>query len=152
MSLTQHPKHRVHQSLLTSLLLFVLGISWLTWLYRLREEPCNSRNIKCHQVSPILRSTLNVFTWLLLISSLYFLLSGIINGSRMTFIIFYVIFVFAFAAQIVFIRQICANRKRVCDKCFDDHWKQTLHRGVVIGVAMILLLVGLWGGISFLTN
>lgn len=152
MPFTHHPKHRVHQSVLTSLLLLALGISWLVWLYRLRDEPCNSKHIKCHQVSPILRSTLNVFTWLLLISSVYFLITGIVRGSRITFIVFYTMFVCAFFAQILFIRQVCANRKRVCDNCFEGDWKQLLHRGVVIGIAIILLLVGLWGGLSFLTN
>ena len=65
----------VAPALLPALVLVLFGALWLCWLVRLHplSVPPNAPPIKCHQVAPVLRAILLVFSVLFACSALFYL-------------------------------------------------------------------------------
>lgn len=74
--------------ILVALVLCILGILWCFWLYKLHpslaksnaKEDIHTPTLKCHQVYPMIRTTLFVFAIFLSCSSLFYILRMLISS------------------------------------------------------------------------
>ena len=66
---TKDSAHTTDSATLMAVLLILFGGMWICWLWRLHPTTAPHTPLRCHQVAPNLRSTLVVFTILLLLST-----------------------------------------------------------------------------------
>ena len=148
---------------LVSVLLVIFGLMWLFWLHKLhttnkRTSSTDSAitdiptdraqdTLRCHQVTPMLRSTLLVFSVFLALSSMYFACRLIVSEEEMDSVvwirkmIFAMLFLVIFFVQVLYIFHMTKNKQNVNEGC-SIH--QRLQMYTVGGFAVIQVCVGLY--------
>ena len=136
---------------LVSVLLVVFGCLWLFWLHKLHSKQdltaVQQDALKCHQVAPMLRSTLLVFSIFLACSSIYFIIRLMMceetndTGAWCRKIMFAFVFLVIFFIQISYIVHTMKNKQYVKNNCSIQKRLQLYTIGVF---AIIQVCVGVY--------
>lgn len=157
--------HTTDRPILVSVLLILFGLLWLFWLHKLHttKQPIASTNgatdsknvpanqlhseLRCHQVTPMLRTTLLVFSIFLALSSVYFICRLVVSEEEIDSaiwirkMVFAILFLVIFLMQVLYIVHMTRNKRNVSDGC---SIYQRLQMYTVGAFAIVQVCVGVY--------
>lgn len=157
-AISLHTNPRPESTTLMATLLILLGGLWLCWLWRLHPTKTpDDPPVRCHQIAPTLRSTLLVFTALLLLSAVVLfgrvLLSGVLNGHMWAHRgVHLLLLLVVLILQLSYLLHMRKSRTLVMSRISetaggcsvsDSGWR-SVQRWVLVGFALVQVGVGSW--------
>lgn len=138
----------MNHSPLVPFFLLTLGILWCFWLYQLKPSPSAPSEKRCHQVYPKLRSTLLIFSILLILSCVWYICNMCIRRSKeysFMMICMYIIFMVMFFLQLAWIRRVCNNKQPLRKGCYTTDILTKMHVSTLVFTALLFIGVGCVG-------
>lgn len=135
---------------LVAWMLIVFGAMWLVWLWKLHSAYVRKQHddTRCHQVYPMLRCTLLVFSVFLSLSALYYITHALMGDadspsirSWFTRVGMMLLLLVIFLLQTLYIKTVENNKQRVDNNCSHRH---TISLVVVAAFAVLQVGCGIY--------
>jgi membrane protein insertase Oxa1/YidC/SpoIIIJ len=154
-------KHTHDRPILVAILLCILGVLWCYWLYALHhrthappppstDQARQESELKCHQVHPMIRTTLLVFAIFLSCSALFYLIRMLFMTEASVNMWLHkgiplLVLLVLFLSQILYITHIRYEKKNVSENCSDNimyyYYTQMIFGIIQICIGLYLIII-----------